>query len=958
MANYKVPGLYATIEDYNLISLETPQSLSENAIVLFGDLPDFVYVPDENSTDVNAVKRVRISPNTIIPITNVQEAINSLTGANILDGILTQAQKDELICKDMITALKLGENSATAGELAIVKIVKRDGNRPDTNNKFEVFQALQNTYEKLGNVKCSQIIPVGIAGDDDFVDGDEKQPEMIIRQPETEYGAVEQDKVFNDIYNFNPVEAKSNIKVEFALEKTDFLNTESTSEEATLVKTHGLDAPEVAHLFKGKVLVDGVVKATGVELEFKEDKFLSKVDVNVPVVEGEANVALEAGTIFATLKTTTNDQGKKVAVMTGGGMPALNFYEREKVIPEIADCNISATTCSVGDDIVISGTLKETPNEFNTRIETPGFDVKQAVDLDFDDPELKTFKGILTAKEEGTHKIVFTLTAPSEEKPFEWEITVGAATARKRSTVRAVARKAREIEYVDGINQHVFIDIVKATSNWIQITNEGNLKETVDKIAVLEGTRDGVEQYNPTTAGTYKLEFFEEEDKCIAVISDPAEEKEEMEFEIEVKEEEGAKVVAKATYLKLADMTIVLYSGLVVVPVAQSVDVRRSVYFDAKSDTITRPVYVINYVPADAENIMESLKYVKNQINAFSEVLMVWGVRPPSSVDPNTIKKYAQALVNTPKFQKGFKVRTSATKETDLGAFLSVVVGTIKSNGVGGISNFDSYRVVDFERNAGGSGTVKPMTDKLFVELTNDFSRGTNVEIRTYVGVKEKVVEAIVLSTKEVLGRTMITLDTEIDTSVFDLDGFEIMISNTDSKDRHGSFAAVTFAIQANQERDRAPIQQDITGTADVNFSQEMLELLGKNKFTVISKNLITGNGLVVDTPTMARTDSDFQSRSSIGALLALLKQLRKVADTKKGKRFPKKEDKVMLEEDLRSVFKNEMDRSDSLITAYEFAADMSKLDTKGYLSVKFRIRDARKLEVVEFAGGLAKLNS
>ena len=153
-----------------------------------------MYVPDEKSTDVNAVKRVRITPNTVLPVTDVNELINTLTGKNILDGILTQEQKDELLCRDMINVIQMSESLALEGKLAVVKIVKKDGTRPDINNKFEVYQALENAYQKLGNVKASQIVPIGIAGDDDFISGDEKEPTMTISQSK-ENGSVIQDKI-------------------------------------------------------------------------------------------------------------------------------------------------------------------------------------------------------------------------------------------------------------------------------------------------------------------------------------------------------------------------------------------------------------------------------------------------------------------------------------------------------------------------------------------------------------------------------------------------------------------------------------------------------------------------------------------------------------------------------------------------------------------------------------------
>ena len=952
MANgYVVPGFYAVIEDYQLSTLETAQSLKEDAIIFFGDLPDFVYVPDEKSTDVNAVKRVRITPNTVLPVTDVNELINTLTGKNILDGILTQEQKDELLCRDMINVIKMSEALALEGKLAVVKIVKRDGNRPDVNNKFEVFQALENAYEKLGNVKASQIVPIGIAGDDDFISGNEKEPTMTITQSR-ENGAVVQEHIYNDAYSFTPVEKVSNLRVELAFSNPEVLKHTGDTADQQLIKKEGLASAKVKHLLKGKVVVKGRAVATDIQLEYADGKFVSTEDVTAPIIKGEAALLIGAGTVFATV-LTEEAGGKTVAKLDASGEPLLNHYDTFKVQAEVASFDAMKLTCKANEEVEFVGKLKQSATDFTAKLEGEHFELTEAVTLQEDKLTFRA-KGRFTA-EGPTEKVKLIVEDPFV--PFTKELTINVTGTMSRSGKSPVVTPRAVVTVpVSGANQQVIINIDKPTSNWIEVKDKNNLKVVVDKIAILEGKKEGVEQYTVSKSGTVVLTFKEKNGKYKAVLTDISETLEPMEYDVEVRDLAGKKVISGNVYLAYEGITFVLYDGLVVENEPVSEIAMASVYFDAKADLVGAPEYVINYVPAGSEPIMSSLKYVSEQVKTFSEVLMVWGTRPAQSTDPQAVEKHVRKLVNLPKFKRGFKVRTSASKETDFGMFLSVVAGTIKVNGVGGISNFTSHRVVDFEREQGGIGEVKPLTNKLFVETTSEFSTGTNVEIKTYVGVKQKSMEAIVLSAKEVLGKTMLTLDKEIDTTVFSLDGFEVMIANTDTKDRHGSYAAAEFAITANKERDRAPIQVDIDGIADFSFSQEALRLLIENKFTVITKNLITGKGTIVDTPLMTRKDSDYQSRSAIGTVLALLNALRKIANEKKGKRFPKKEDKVMLEEDLRNVFIDELQKSNALITSYQFATDMRYLDTRGFLSVKFRVQDAKKLETIEFSGGLAKL--
>ena len=953
MANgYVVPGFYAEIKDYQLSTLETAQSLKEDAIIFFGDLPDFVYVPDERSADVTAVKRVRIAPNTVLPVTNVDELIRTLTGENILDGILTQEQKDELLCRDMINVVKMSEALALEGKLALVKIVKRDGTRPDINNKFEVYQALENAYEKLGNVKCSQIVPIGIAGDDDFVNGDVKQPTVVIKQSE-EKGAVKLDKVYNDIYHFSPVKNLADTKVEFVLAKPEVLVHTGSEPEQALIKKEGLASAKVKHLLKGQIKVNGKVKADNVQLAFVDGAFVADEEKNIEIVEGEVRLVVAKGAIFATVKIDAVN-GKVVAKLGADGKAILNYYETDGVQAEVATVNSISGTAKVGDEIAITGKLKKAVDVFAATLSGDGFEVVENITLGEDHI---TFTGKVRPIEQGakTFKLVVAEPFVPFTKEFSVKVSEGELNPSRKKAPKAVEVKAIDKMAVSGANQYVVVSVEKPTSNWIEVKNLGNLKEEVTKLAILEGKKDGVEQYTVTKSGTVVLEANElSEDKYEIVAVDLAEIVEPVHYEIKTKKADEGIVLAETQFLKWEGITFVLYEGLVIAP-KEEADTE-SVYFDEKADKIGLAKFVVNYVPANSEPIMCSLRYVAEQVKTFSEVLMVWGTRPAESAEPNVAEKHVRKLVNLPKFKRGFKVRTSASKETDYGMFLSVVAGTIKKNGIGGISNFVSHRVIDYEREEGGIGAVKPMTNKVFIELTKEFYTGSNVEIKTYVGVKQKTIEAVVLSAKEVLGKTMLTLNKEIDTSVFSLDGFEVMLANTDTKDRHGSYAAAAFAIAANEERDRSPIQKDIDGIADFSFSQEALRLLLENKFTVITKNLITGKGTIVDTPLMTRKDSDYQSRSSIGTVLTLLNALRKVANEKKGKRFPKKEDKVMLEEDLRNVFIDELQRTESLITSYQFATDMRFLDTKGFLAVKFRVQDAKKLEVVEFAGGLAKL--
>ena len=581
MANgYIVPGFYAVIEDYQLSSLETAQSLKEDAIIFFGDLPDFVYVPDEKSTDVNAVKRVRITPNTVLPVTDVNELINTSTGKNILDGILTQEQKDELLCRDMINVIQMSESLALEGKLAVVKIVKKDGTRPDINNKFEVYQALENAYQKLGNVKASQIVPIGIAGDDDFISGDEKEPTMTISQSK-ENGSVIQDKIYNDVYSFTPVEKVSNLKVELAFSNPEVLKHTGDTAEQQLIKKEGLASDKVKHLLKGKVVVKGQTVVKDVELKFEEGKFISVAEILAPVIKGQASLVIGAGTIFATV-LTEEVGGKTVAKLDGTGAPLLNHYDTFKVQAEVSTFDAMKLTCKANEEVEFVGKLKQSATDFTAKLEGEHFELTEAVTLQEDKITFRA-KGRFT-QEGPTEKVKLTVEDPFV--PFTKELTINVTGTMSRSGKSPVVTpKAVVTVPVVGANQYVVINIDKPTSNWIEVKDAHNLKAVVDKIAILEGKKEGVEQYTVTESGTVVLTFKEVDGKYKAVLTDTAEVIEPVEYEIDTKKSEGKVVVSGNTYLAYEGITFVLYDGLVVENEPVTEEERSSVYFDAKADS-------------------------------------------------------------------------------------------------------------------------------------------------------------------------------------------------------------------------------------------------------------------------------------------------------------------------------------------------------------------------------------
>lgn len=941
MENIMIPGIYATISDYNKMNLNTTPALTQKAVVYFCDLPDFVYLPDEASSDVNAVKRVRLVPNKLIPVTNQKEFLGLLTGSNIVEGILTQQQKEELQCKEVINLMKILGPQIELGEVALVKIVKRDGNRPNMNNIYEVQQALENAYEKLESFKASQIVIVGLPAELDFekVKPDSSKFELdYINDP----AVIKQETIHNYVYEFSPVGSHTDIKVELELDqpKSTFIHTPTESDptlEATIIKEYGLDSEEASYLLTGNVKVNGIIVKNGIQLKYLEEKLITEEEIIVNILKDECSLQLDAGTVFKTV-ITEDLEGKKV-VKCIEDIPLMNSYESTE--PRIVKSTISNTTPIVGEEVTLTLELNESITLEDIEFTSTNL-VNNEASLS-EDGKVYTSK-VKSETEQGKQEFSIGLKG---KEPITLSLTIGAGKKSTRGTESVVEYPAEII--ISEANQGVIVNITKENSPWIQAINKNTNIET-DLITVLEGKVEGIEKYSPNKSGSFEVKFKKENENVNVIITGS-----QGEFEglVNVEQTSDGIVISEDTNIKLNNMTLVLKKGLLALNTARSFV--RTRYF-SKTDIPLNPVYTINYLKSNTEPVMESLKFVQKLVQTLSETLIVWGVTPCDSEDPEKILEYVQNLVNLPKFKNGFKVRLNSGTDVDLGKFLSVVYGTPRQNGVGGINGSISTRLVDYEREDGGVGEVKEKTNKIFVENYNNFEINSNVELRTYLGVNEIKEKAIIIDKKEVLGKYMLVLNKELDTSKFPLNGFEVFVTNLDNVDLNGSYAAAIFATSSNDEKDRAPVQKDLSEKCDITLPYSVKELLIKNKFTVIDNDPTTGLGIVVSSPVMTRTDSDYQDRIDIGSVLYFLNKLRTVANSKKNKRFPSKEDKVLFEDELKEVFVQEMNKQDSLIVGYNFAADFRRLDSHGYVSGKFKIQPSKKLQVVEFNGGIAKI--
>ena len=192
----KVPGIYAIIEE---------STLSANPVVDIGktptiicDAPDFIFVADSVYGGVTGVRPIAINDNSIYVIENPKELLSTLRGEIFAEGALTQDQLDSMRCPQLENALEIAIEAKK--KFAFVKMIKRDGTRPDLTNPLEVYQAHEYTAEALSVVNVGKIVPFGFSIDQVFALADaEANSSLTI---ETKVGSFNKyaDSVFANKY--------------------------------------------------------------------------------------------------------------------------------------------------------------------------------------------------------------------------------------------------------------------------------------------------------------------------------------------------------------------------------------------------------------------------------------------------------------------------------------------------------------------------------------------------------------------------------------------------------------------------------------------------------------------------------------------------------------------------------------------------------------------------------------
>lgn len=145
--NTMLPGFYLTIED-NQTAAENTAPL-ENVYLIYAIMSELMKTEDSEGN----VEEVYVEPNKPLVISDSNEAIKTLEVSNL-------ALNREI--KNIIKLIPSGADTS----IALVRIVKRDGESPNPKSLVEMYEALDFAFENTENFPAKEIIISGLSLDD------------------------------------------------------------------------------------------------------------------------------------------------------------------------------------------------------------------------------------------------------------------------------------------------------------------------------------------------------------------------------------------------------------------------------------------------------------------------------------------------------------------------------------------------------------------------------------------------------------------------------------------------------------------------------------------------------------------------------------------------------------------------------------------------------------------------
>ena len=357
-------------------------------------------------------------------------------------------------------------------------------------------------------------------------------------------------------------------------------------------------------------------------------------------------------------------------------------------------------------------------------------------------------------------------------------------------------------------------------------------------------------------------------------------------------------------------------------------------------DTATVNGIVINYVPSGADVVYRVGDFCNEMTANLTECRSTFGTLPPKNESPKEITKQYNRLVSLAKANRGFVKAIDAENKRDLGIFIDVVVGAVKVNNIGGITNF-------------AEADVKSVNGiSLKVEKNQLFSKGDVANIYAYYrqDIFNEEVEIAGIDNNSSEDYTMLALTKPIsNTKLLNSNSLKIEVVN--DKDNKGTYLAALYAnVVGNFGVESSYIKAVVPGSAETSYTREQMIKLISLGYTVINKSSTSELPEIIDTPTMARNDSDFTDQSTRDLMFYILQQLRNVAKGYKGERFAEASKKALFESSLKTVFEKQYGKT---ITAFELNVDYDYLQTTRQIFMDFSVTEAKTGKEINIQGKL-----
>ena len=338
---------------------------------------------------------------------------------------------------------------------------------------------------------------------------------------------------------------------------------------------------------------------------------------------------------------------------------------------------------------------------------------------------------------------------------------------------------------------------------------------------------------------------------------------------------------------------------------------------------------VVNYVPSNADLVYRVGEFCDETTANLTECKCTFGVTPPKNTSIKEINKQYKKLISLAKAKRGFVKSLNAENKKDLGMYIDVVIGSVKVNGIGGISNFSEAEILLIN-----GSTIK-------IAKTQLFEKGDSANLYAYYrqDMFNEEVEIAGVDNNASDEYTFLTL-TKAVSNKYILNSNTPMIEIINDKDNKGTYTAALYSnIVGNFGIESSYIKATVPGSCEVTYTREQLVKLGSMGYTVINKSALNTTPEIIDTPTMARDDSDFTDQSTRDLIFFLLAELRSVSKGYKGERFGEASKKVLFESSLKTIFEKQ---SGKTITDFELKVDYDYLQTTRQIFVDFGITEAK----------------